>query len=185
VSDAISEFGSDEWLPDLHKLCIEVLKNLQKHPGGRFLCFRDDYIGTKEKPGVIVKEYHESLRILKKEIYEEFASTSVVDRHKIIALYIRSFIKHPPFFLDIPVETDNKDRCLNTVLSNEYLSVAYLAVVFKAWDNRYDWELQIDQRYKFDFIKLLYHYKKDINKFDALALSNIICLIEKHFFKKI
>jgi len=182
VSDTISKFSSDEWIPELHNLCFDVLKNLQKRPGGKFLFVRDDFIGTKENPGRIVKEYHESAALLKKEIFGDNASKSNLDRHKIAALYIRSFLINQPFYLDIPAETNNKDRCLNTILSNEYFSIAYLAVIFKGWNEKFDITLKMDAKYKFDFIKLLYRYKKDINKLDIFALSNIIYLIEKHFF---
>ena len=180
----ISEFGSDEWIPDLQELCFEVLKNLQNRPGGRFLRFRDELVGTKEKPGKIVEEYHVSVASLKWELFGNNAPNSHLNRHKIAALYIRSFLIHQPFILDIPAETTNKDRCLNTVLSNEYFSIAYLAAIFKAWSNKFDWTLQMDAGYKFDFIKLLYRYKKNIALLDPLALSNIISLIEKHFFRE-
>jgi len=182
VADKISKFGSDEWIPELHNLCFEVLRNLQKRPGGRFLRFREDFIGTKDNPGRIVKEYHTTANLLKEEIYGANASNSYLDHHKIAALYIRSFLTNQPFFLDIPEDTDNKDCCLNTVLSNEYFSIAYLAVIFKGWNKKFDKALQMDAKYKFDFIKLLYRYKKDINKLDIYALSNIIYLIEKYYF---
>ena len=184
MAEEVPEFGSDEWLPDIHNLCNEVLKNLHKYAGGRFLRYKDEYVGTKEKPGIIVKEYHESARLLKNEIYKEFASTSHLDRHKIAALYIRSFLIHKPLCLDIPPETKNKDRCLHTVLPNEYLSIAYLTVLFKSWNNCPSWTLKMDTKYKFDFIKLLYRFRKKIDRLDPLALSNIVCLIEKHFFKE-
>jgi hypothetical protein len=185
VADETSRFGSDEWIPELYNFCFDVLRNLQKRPGGRFLRLRDDFIGTKDNPGIIVREYHVSADLLKQEIFSISAQNSYLDRHKIAALYIRSFLIYQPFFLDIPAETDNKDRCLTTVLSNEYFSIAYLAVLFKGWNKEFDKALQMDARYKFDFIKLLYRYKKDISKLDPLALSNIICLIEKHYFQSI
>jgi len=178
-----TDFGSDQWIPELQNLYFEVLKNLKNRPGGRFLRFKDDLVGTIEKPGKVVEEYHVSANLLKQEIYGNNAQGSHLDRHKIAALYIRSFLIHKPLCLDIPDETDNKDRCLNTVLSNEYFCLAYLAVIFKGWNEKLDWTLQMDTRYKFDFIKLLYRFEKDISKLDTLTLSNIIYLIEKYFFK--
>jgi hypothetical protein len=183
VEEGITEFGSDKWIPKLSELCIDVLKNLQNRSGGQFLRLRDAYVGTIEKPGIIIKEYHSSAALLKQQIFRGNAPNSHLDHHKIAALYIRSFLKHQPFVLDIPAETENKDRCLNTVLSNEYFSIAYLATIFKAWNKKFDWTLQMEARYKFDLIKLLYRYRKNIDLLDPLALSNIICLIEKHYFK--
>jgi hypothetical protein len=133
-----------------------------------------------------VEEYHSSVVSLKQQIFGANAPHSRLDHHKIAALYIRSFLKHRPFTLDIPAETKNEVRCLNTALSNEYFSIAYLAAMFKGWGENCNKTLQMNDgsRYKFDFIKLLYRYRKNINLLDPLALSNIIYLIEKHYFKE-
>jgi len=177
-------YGSDEWIPHLNNLCFDVLKNFQKRNGGQFLSFRDKLIGTKENPGKIVEEYHASADSLKEGLFGDNAPNSHLDHHKISALYIRSFLIHQPFLLETPTEADKKKICLNTALANEYFSIAYLAAIFKGWNEKYDWVLAMEARYKFDFIKLLYSYKKDIKKLDPFALSNIICLIEKHYFRK-
>jgi len=184
VDEQVSEFGSDKWLPNLQELCFEVLKNLKNRSGGRFLRLKDELVGTTEKPGKIVEEYHTSAALLKQKIFGDNAPKSHLDHHKIAALYIRSFLIYQPFILDIPAETENKDRCLNTMLPNEYFSIAYLAAIYKSWNKKFDWTLKMDARYKFDFIKLLYRYKKNINLLDPLTLSNIIYLIEKHYFKE-
>jgi len=176
-------FGSDEWIPDLLDLCFEMQRNFQKRLGGRFLRFKDTLIGTKANPGEIVKEYHVSADLLKKEIFGANAPNSYLDHHKIAALYIRSFLIHKPFVLEIPPEADNKERCLYTVLANEYFIIAYLAAIFKAWNDKSDWVLDMETGYKFDFIKLLYRYKKYV-KLDPCSLSNIIYLIEKQFFRE-
>jgi hypothetical protein len=182
VADKTSKFGSDEWIPELRNLCSVVLKNLQNRHGGQHLRLRESYIGTKENPGIIINEYHASADLLKRELYGDSASKSFLDHHKIAALYIRSFLINQPFYLDIPADAQNKYKCLNTVLSNEYFIIAYLTVLFKGWNEKFDRALQMDAKYKFDFIKLLYRYKKDIGKLDIFSLSNIICLIEKHYF---
>jgi len=183
VAEINSKFGSDQWIPDLNNLCLEVLKNLEKLSGGRFLRYQDELVGTIKSPGKIVEEYHSSATEMKQYIFGDNVQNSHLDHHKIAALYIRSFLIHQPFILEISSETKNKDRCLRTVLPNEYFSITYLAVIFKGWNEKFDWSLQMDNKYKFDFIKLLYSYKKNISKLDPFALSNIICLIEKHFFK--
>jgi hypothetical protein len=185
MGEKVSEFGSDSWIKSLQNLCFDFLENLRTRPGGRFIHFKDELIGTIEKPGIIVKEYHSSANILKQELFGENAEQSHLDHHKIAALYIRSFLLHNLFIIDIPQETNDKSQCLITKLPNEYFSIVYLATIYKAWNNKFDWSLQMDIKYKFDFIKLLYRYKKDISKLDPLALSNIVYLIEKHFFKQI
>ena len=186
MGEDLSDFGSDNWVSYLDSLCQDVYRNLQERLGGQHLVYRRDLIGTKEKPGIIVTEYHNSVNILKHELFENKAKTSLLDYHKIAALYIRSFLIYQPFVLSIAPETKSYKLCLHTILANEYLSVAFLGSIYKTWNKKIGWSLQdMDIKYKFDFIKLLFHYKEDITHLDPLSLSNIIYLIEQHYFKDI
>ena len=175
------EFGSDSWIPEIKNLCFDFLKNLQKHPGGRFLQFKDD-LGTAEKPGRIVEEYHKSALLLKDEIFGANSNRSYIDYHKIAALYIRSFLKFKPFYLDIPKETNAVELCLLTKLPNEYFSIPFLEAIFRAWNDDFDGLLRLDKNYRDNFIKLLYHYKSNIDSLDPISFSNTIYLIERQYF---
>jgi len=175
------QFGSDNWIAGIKILCFDFLKNLQKRPGGVFLKFKDD-LGTAEKPGKIVKEYHRTAKLLKEVLFGKNAKQSFIDYHKIAALYIRSFLKFKPFFLDIPKETKTPDLCLYTMLPNEYFALPFLDAVFRAGNEDYNGQLRMDQAYKDDLIKLLYHYKNDISLLDPVSFSNIIFLVEQNYF---
>jgi len=181
VSKNSTIFGSDTWIPEIKNLCFDFLKYLQKRPGGRFLHFRDE-LGTPEKPGRIVKEYHKTAKILKNEIFMKDAGQSYIDYHKITALYIRSFLKFKPFYLDIPKETKDIELCLQTKLANEYFALPFLETIFRAWNNDFEGLLRLDQNYKDNFIKLLYYYKNHIDRLDPVSFSNTIYLIERQFF---
>jgi len=183
MAEEVSKFISDEWLPALRNLCLNFLKILHNRPGGQFLCFREELIGTKENPGKIDEEYRRSAEKLKIEIFGNNAPHEHLDYHKIAALYIRSFLKYRPFYFDVPDETKFFESCLNTKLANEYFAIVYLTVIFKSWNNDFSGTLMIDAGYKFDFIKLLYSYKNYIDKLDPLSLANIIYMIEKRYFK--
>jgi len=186
MGEDLSNFGSDNWVSTLDSLCCDVYKNLQGRLGGQHLIYRKDLIGTKENPGIIVTEYHNSVNLLKFELFDNNAKNSLLDHHKIAALYIRSFLIHKPFELSVAPETKTCKMSLTTILANEYFSIAFLSSMFKVWNKKNDWTLQyMDKKYKFDFIKLLYHYKKDINRLDPLSLSNIIYLIEQQYFSKL
>ena len=174
-------FGSDTWISEIKNLCFDFLKNLQKRPGGRFLRFRDD-LGTPEKPGRIVKEYHKTAKILKNKIFTKNAGQSYIDYHKIASLYIRSFLKYKPFYLDTPKETKDIELCLQTMLPNEYFAIPFLETIFRAWNDNFEGLLRLDQNYKDNFIKLLYHYRININRLDPVSFSNTIYLIERQFF---
>jgi hypothetical protein len=173
--------GSDEWIPAMKDICFDFLKNIQKRPGGKFLRFRDD-IGTAEKPGNIVKEYHKTAQSLKDEIFGKDADESHIDHHKIASLYIRSFLKYKPFYPDPPKETKDIESCMVTECPNEYFSIIFLAAIFHAWNDNYD--NLMDLSYRDSLVKLLYHYKKDIKRLDPLTFSNIIFLIEQFYFNR-
>jgi hypothetical protein len=172
-----TKFYSDTWINPLTDLCLSFLEFLQKKPGGQYICFKETLIGTEEEPGEIIKEYHRTAILLKKELFVKY-----LDHHKIAALYIRSFLKYCPFYIGVPDNIKNQELYLYTSLSNEYFSILLLDTIFKAFNGSLNKTLIIDERYKLNFVKLLYHYKRDIDKLDLLTFSNIINLIEQLYF---
>ena len=183
----VSKFGSDEWLPKINDLCFDYLKNLQKRPGGQFLRFKDELLGTKEKPGKIVNEYHNSVDKFKRDVYDANAEISYIDHHKIAALYIRSFLVHQPFVMDIPTQTKNPGLCLYTKLPNEYFSIPFLAAIYKTANEKNekrDCTIKMPIVYMNNFVKLLHYNKNNIDKYEPTAFSNIFYLIEQIYFKE-
>jgi len=174
------QFESDVWIPDIKYLCINFLNVLHHRPGGRYLKFKDYLLGTTERPGRIVIDYHYNVNLYKNEIFNK--DTGKVDYHKIVALYIRSFLKYKPFFFDEPKETKNVETCLYTEFSNEYFVIVLLEVMLKTWNEDFDSILKMDQNYQDEFIKLLFYYKEDINRFDMVSFSNTIFFIEQQHF---
>jgi hypothetical protein len=142
-----------------------------------------DLLGTKEKPGIIVRKYHRIASLLKVEIFGEHASQERINHHKIMALYIRSFLKHPPFSLELPDPAKYYETCRYTQFPNEYFIIDYMETIFKAANNDIHGELLIDPAYEENFIKLLYYYKNNLSKLDPLSFANNIILIEKQYFK--
>ena len=181
MSNNENKFGSDKWIPEIKNLCFDFLKNLQKRTGGKFLKFKDE-LGTIENPGRIVREYHKTAKKLKIEIFTKNNNQSHIDYHKIASLYIRSFLKYKPFYLDVPKETRNIELCLFTKLSNEYFAIPFLETMFRAWNDDFEGLLRLEQNYRDNFIKLLYYYKNNINKLDPISFSNTIYLIEQKYF---
>ena len=175
--------GSDAWIPGIRGLCNDFLCFLKTRPGGQYIKFRDE-LGTIEKPGKMSKEYHKTVHPIKKEIFGDSKSKELIDYHKIAALYIRSFLKHKPFYLDIPKKSKDIEVCLYTEFPNEYFVIAFLEAIFQSWNEDFEGVLAMDQNYQDDLIKLLFHYKEDINRLDPLSFSNTVYLIEHKFFKK-
>jgi hypothetical protein len=136
ADDIVSKFGTDEWLPKLSELCFNYQRNLQMRPGGQYLRFKYELLGTKEKPGAIVDYYHISVDKFKKDIYDIFAADSHIDHHKIAALYMRSFLSHQPFINDIPEQTKSPKLNMYAMLPNEYFVIPFLATVFKTGNRK-------------------------------------------------
>jgi len=176
-------FPSDVWLPDLKVLCFNFQDRFSKFPGGRFLAFHDKYIGTADNPGRIVKSYHKSVDKLKNKIFSSSADKEYIDYHKIASLYILSFLEHKPFCLDIPGETKNPKISWYVKLANEYFSLSFLEAVFKAGNNTIDRQLQMDDKYKKDFIKTLYEHKQKTTILEPLSFAHTIFLIEQYYFR--
>jgi hypothetical protein len=177
------EFGSDKWIPDVVDMCLDFLKAMQTRPGGRFLKFNDEF-GTPEKPGRIVEEYHKTAARFKVEVFGDNAVNAYIDYHKIAALYIRAILIHRPFFLDVPDETKYFEVCLYVKNANEYFLISYLEAIFRSWNNDFNGMLSIPSPYLDNFIKLLYHFKKNPEILDCASLSNIIYLIEQKYFQR-
>jgi hypothetical protein len=166
---------------DMKVLGLAVHSELKKYPGGKFIVFSDEF-GTAEKPGRIVKEYHKQAIKFKSEIFGKDANKHYINYHKIAALYIRSFLKYPPLYLEISKAIKNPELCLLTKLPNEYYVVPFLQSVFKAGTEDFDGVLDLDPKYRDNFIKLLYGYRNGTVSLDPASLANIISLIEDRFF---
>ena len=175
---------SDVWMPDIIKLGSAFLEYLSQLPGGKNLVFKDDLIGYIHKKGLMVEDYNQDLKKLKTDIFGSDSGTFCADHHKIAALYIRAFLKHKPFRLDVNAETDPSLPSLMTKLPNEHFSIVFLATILKAFNakNGIDGELVMDKEYRGNFVKLLYHYRMNTDRLDPLSLSNTIFLIEQRYF---
>lgn len=171
-------FNSDVWIPDIRNLCLEFLGKLKSLPGGQYLKFSDE-LGTIENPGKLVKEYHGTVTILKNEIFKKDAETFNIDYHKIAAVYIRSFLKFQPFFLDAP--GIKIAPCRLVKLANEYFCLPFLEAIFRAFNKDYAGLLELGN-YKDYFIKLLFYYRKNIERLDPLSFAHIIFFVEKEYF---
>jgi hypothetical protein len=183
VQSAVSTFPSDKWIPHIQKVCGEFHSLISKNcPGGHYLIYRDG-IGTIEKPGRIVKDYHRIASLLKIEVFGQNAYQSRINHHKIIALYIRSFLIYKPFLLKLPDPTKYYKTCQYTQFPNEYFLIDYIETIIRAANNDTNGELLIDPARLEEFIKLLYEYKNDISKLHPITLSQIIQQIELLYFR--
>jgi len=162
---------------------MNFLAKMKKHPGGQYLCFRDD-LGTEGCLGKIVLEYHKTALELKVETYgKDAADLSLINYHKIAALYICAFLKYQPFYFD-ECAPKKFETCLYTRLANEYFIIAFLEAIFKGWNDDFDAVLSLDPEFKIRFIKYLYRYKQNIALLDPVSFSEILNFIEQKYFHR-
>ncbi|WP_461255302.1 hypothetical protein [Treponema sp. R80B11-R83G3] len=123
--------------------------------------------------------YFSNLQIFKRKVYGKNVSEHRIDRHKIIALYIKSFLEISPFY----TKGDNKyKRTTVQSLPNEYFSLEIMNLIITAW-NQSEEGIRMDENEKKWFIILLNHYRLNINTLDVLSLAQIIYYIEDKYIR--
>jgi len=165
-------FDSELWWTDIARLSETFL----------------DYINRQGNDGPIVKlnpkelakakeVYFKNLMAFKNKVYGKKAAINKIDRHKIIALYIKSFLEVSPFHIE---NRSNQVKSIIQSYPNEYFSMELMFLILMAWNNK-KCEIEIDEKEKKWFIILLNHFKLEINTLDVLSLSQIIYYIEDKY----
>lgn len=134
--------------------------------------------------------YERSWWTFKKHVYKEKASEEHIDRHKIISLYILSFLIKRPFY--VKANAKNKDTDRRLLLANELFSLAVMQVLISTWNGNKPFNMNESE--KKWFVILLNYFKMKLKKLkpspesisddpssvtDILSLSQIIYYIEK------
>lgn len=167
-------FPSEIWWPDI------------AHFADNFL----DYVNSQEKnePKISIEQnkmervrgaYARNLKMFKRKIYGKEASNNRIDRHKIIALYIKSFLEVSPFHIE------NRKNLRRTIIHNcpnELFSMELMHLMLLSWNEK-KCEILMTEHEKDWFVKLLNHFKLEINALDVLSLAQIIYYIEDKHIK--
>jgi hypothetical protein len=166
-------FDSEHWWPDIAGfagLFLEYLNNKQAGDG--------PMVKLKPKGLEKVKEaYFRNLKAFKAKVYGKKASRHKIDRHKVIALYIKSFLEVLPFYVE---NRSNKTGTMVQNCPNEYFSMQLMFLILKAWNDKKS-AICLAENEKKWFIILLNHYRLEINTLDVLSLSQIIYYIEDKY----
>jgi hypothetical protein len=127
----------------------------------------------------------------KEHVYGEAAEEARIDRHKIIALYILSFLAKRPF--SVGIHPENKKAAGRLFLANELFSLEVMLDLLYVWskDSRI---FNISENERNWFVILLNHFKlkmigskppfisdKPDDMADFLSLAQIIYYIEKSY----
>jgi len=170
-------FNSEVWWEDIEKFA------------GKFAGFVNGQGGQKQTPVVLkiqkrefnrVKAvYFGNLQVFKKRVYGKDVSEHRIDRHKIIALYIKSFLEVSPFYIE---SQNEQKRTVVQSFPNEYFSFELMKLILSSWNN-FEEGIYFDENEEKWFIILLNHFRLNINTLDVLSLSQLIYYIEGKYIK--
>jgi len=166
-------FDSEHWWPGIERFAAIFLGDNNKQTG-------DDEPEVKLKPNGLekVKEvYFKNLMAFKNKIYGSKAAENRIDRHKMTALYIKSFLEVSPFYVE---GRRDQDRTIIQSCPNEYFSMELMCLILTAWNDKKCGVRMTEHEEKW-FIILLNHYRLEINTLDVLSLAQIIYYIEDKY----
>jgi len=123
---------------------------------------------------------------LKNEMYPHYINKDVclLDRHKVVSVYIQGFLKNPIYEKGRAVESENA----LDLLANEYYCFLALQIIINGWpDNKKAGKkLDIPNDYRDCLLKLFYKYRNSgvLNLEDTTfnyALASIVYFVERCF----
>jgi len=171
------KFNSEVWWPHIELLAdsfFDYINKEQKKKASKM------EIRKLKKLEEVKNTYYKNLMPFKKGIYGKKASENRIDRHKIIALYIKSFLEVSPFY----VENFNNRHSTETLnYPNEHFSLQLMYLILMAW-NETKCEIRMDKNEKKWFIILLNHFRLNINTLDVLSLAQIVYYIEDKYIAR-
>jgi hypothetical protein len=166
-------FPSEKWEPDINLLAQEFLSFLTKVKGAQFLKLGQDRLDR------VFPYYYEKMSGLKSKIYGADMDKNYIDRHKIIAIYIKSILENKPFFIATGIK---RDIFRVELLANEYFCLCLMDTILMAWHNCEQKRLRLPPHERRCFIILLHQYRMYPETLNVISLSHIIYYIEKLFF---
>jgi len=165
-------FDSAVWWPQIEELAQNFVGYINNKHG-------NEGMGTLEykKLEIVKNTYFINLSFYKKKIYGKDANKNRIDRHKIIALYIKSFLETSPFYVK---NYNSQNRSKTLACPNEYFALHLMYLILTAW-NKKEFKKNMEDTEKKWFIILLNHFKLNINALDVLSLAQIVYYIEDKY----
>jgi len=171
-------FNSEQWWPHIQELADRFRDWVNDHSTDKLVSL--EWRDLED----VKRTYAKNLITFKRWFYGSSASDNSkkeqpnLDRHKICALYIKSFLEISPFYIK---NYHNHDVSKKTLMyHNEYFCLQLMELIFMAW-NKTERELNMNENEKTWFIGLLNHFRLDSDTLDVLSLAQIIYYIEKQY----
>jgi len=171
-------FNSEVWWEDIKNFATEFIKLANAKDKQRK---NPVVLKVQDREFDRVKAvYSFNLQIFKKKAYGKYVSEHKIDRHKIIALYIKSFLEVSPFYVD---GHGRQEKTVVQSLPNEFFVFELMNLILTAW-NQVNEGISMEENEKKWFIILLNHFRLNINTLDVLSLAQIIYYIENKSISK-
>ena len=171
-------YNSEVWWPHIVRLADSFVDYINKEQAKKNSKMEVHKLKRMEE---VKNTYYKNIIPFKKRIYGKDASENRIDRHKIIALYIKSFLEVSPFY----VENYDNRTCTETLnCPNEYFSLQLMYLILMAW-NETKCKIRMDKNEKKWFIILLNHFRLNINTLDVLSLAQIVYYIEDKYIGRV
>jgi hypothetical protein len=172
------KFSSEHWWHDIEHFADLFFVDISKQDvNGLKVKFESKALSE------VKDTYFRNLMAFKAKIYGKdvlkHETTKRIDRHKIVALYIKSFLEISPFHVE-----RSSSQCKVTIQNcpNEFFLMELMYLILIAW-NKKKCEICMVKKEKEWFIRLLNHYQLEIDTLDVLSLAQIIYYIEDKYIK--
>jgi hypothetical protein len=154
------------WWPHIKILAEKFETSINKKGNENSVFVQLDF----EKFDEALKMYERGWWTFKEHVYSEIAERERIDHHKIISLYVLSFLIKKPFSARVHPETKDKDK-RQFFLANELFSLAVMQALIFAWDKNSK-IFKIDEEEKKWFVILLNHFKLKLIKSNTSVISD-------------
>jgi hypothetical protein len=171
----IPAFPSLTWYSDICTLALNFLGYLTKKKKAQFIKIDIDRFHN------IFRYYYITMTDFKQRVYGKDALDNRIDKHKILAIYIKSILVNKPFFIDSSIKNG---FARIELLANEFFCMSLIETVLKSWDKYNINRVLHIPRHERSWLVILFHqYYRFPDTLDIISLSHIIYYLEKDFFK--
>jgi len=173
--DNLPEYPTKNWYLGIKNHALDFLSYLTKKKNSRCITFDEDRFKN------IFRYFYVTLTDIKQRIYKSNDPKNQLDKHKILAIYIKSILVNQPFQLN------KKNMCDYSPaerIANEIFCISFIEVILIAYEpSEPQKKLVIPRHEKNWFVRLLNYYACYPETLDILSLAHIIYYLEKNFFK--
>jgi len=129
----------------------------------------------------IFRYFYVTMTDMKQRIYKSNDPKNNFDKHKILAIYIKSILVNRPFQIDSKIRYDYSPA---ERIANEIFCISLIELVLIAYEpSEPHKRLVIPRHEKNWFVRLLNYHSIFPDTLDILSMSQIIYYLEKEFFK--